>query len=65
MRDRLAASGGDPRSVKDEPFCYWRLPEVQRRVGVKHSSIYRWIQAGTSPRPVALGGRTELVSRAA
>jgi predicted DNA-binding transcriptional regulator AlpA len=56
MRERLATSGGDPDSIPQEPFAYWRLPEVQRRVGVKHSTIYRWIQAGTFPRPIPLGG---------
>ena len=34
-----------------------RLPEVQRRVGLGRSTIYRWMSEGTFPKPVPLGGR--------
>jgi prophage regulatory protein len=33
-----------------------RLPEVQRRVGLGRSTIYRWMAEGKFPRPVQLGG---------
>lgn len=34
-----------------------RLPEVLRRVGLKKSSVYDYIQRGWFPRPVPLGVR--------
>ena len=33
-----------------------RLPEVQHRVGLGRSTIYRWMAAGKFPKPVQLGG---------
>lgn len=33
-----------------------RLPEVQHRVGLGRSTIYRWIAEGKFPKPVQLGG---------
>jgi len=33
-----------------------RLPEVQHRVGLGRSTIYRWMAEGKFPRPVHLGG---------
>mgnify|MGYP002628105127 CR=1 FL=1 len=33
-----------------------RLPEVQRRVGLGRSTIYRWMAEGKFPKPVQLGG---------
>jgi len=33
-----------------------RLKEVQHRVGLGRSTIYRWISEGHFPRPVQLGG---------
>ncbi|WP_261388824.1 helix-turn-helix transcriptional regulator [Qipengyuania gaetbuli] len=33
-----------------------RLPEVQHRVGLGRSTIYRWISEGKFPKPVPLGG---------
>ncbi len=35
-----------------------RLPEVLRRVGLKKSSVYDYIQRGWFPRPVPLGVRS-------
>lgn len=32
-----------------------RLPEVQHRVGLGRSTIYRWMAAGKFPKPVQLG----------
>lgn len=32
-----------------------RLPEVQHRVGLGRSTIYRWMSEGKFPRPVQLG----------
>lgn len=33
-----------------------RLKEVQHRVGLGRSTIYRWMAEGKFPRPVQLGG---------
>lgn len=35
-----------------------RLPEVQHRVGLGRSTIYRWMAEGRFPKPVQLGGYT-------
>lgn len=35
-----------------------RLPEVQHRVGLGRSTIYRWMSEGKFPKPVQLGGHT-------
>ena len=35
-----------------------RLPEVQHRVGLGRSTIYRWMAEGKFPKPVQLGGYT-------
>lgn len=35
-----------------------RLPEVQHRVGLGRSTIYRWMAEGRFPKPVQLGGCT-------
>jgi len=32
-----------------------RLKEVQRRVSLGRSTIYRWMAEGTFPKPVSLG----------
>jgi prophage regulatory protein len=32
-----------------------RLPEVEAKTGLKHTSIYERISAGTFPRPIPLG----------
>jgi predicted DNA-binding transcriptional regulator AlpA len=56
MRERLAAAGGDPGSIPDEPFRYWRLPEVEQRIGVRRSTVYRWIASRQFPPPLTLAG---------
>ena len=33
-----------------------RLPEVQHRVGLGRSTIYRWMSEDKFPKPVQLGG---------
>ncbi len=33
-----------------------RLKEVQHRVGLGRSTIYRWMAEGKFPKPVSLGG---------
>lgn len=35
-----------------------RLKEVQHRVGLGRSTIYRWMAEGRFPKPVQLGGST-------
>lgn len=34
-----------------------RLPDVERTVGYKRSTIYKLIESGRFPRPIALGDR--------
>lgn len=34
-----------------------RRPDVEARTGLSRSTIYAWMEAGTFPRPVALGAR--------
>ncbi len=36
---------------------FLRLPEVQQRTGLKRSTIYIKLAAGTFPKPVKLGER--------
>ena len=33
-----------------------RLKEVQHRIGLGRSTIYRWVAEGRFPKPVQLGG---------
>lgn len=56
MRARVAAAGGDPAAVPDEPFHFVRLRELKRRVGLSSSTIYVKMAAGEFPRAIALGG---------
>jgi prophage regulatory protein len=44
----------NPGSLPDRIL---RLREVCSRAGVARSTIYYWIQLGTFPKPVAIGGR--------
>lgn len=49
----LAKSGPDePRRVTR----LIRLKEVQHRVGLGRSTIYRWMAEGKFPKPIRLGG---------
>lgn len=59
MRGRIAQAGGDPTEVPEEPFRFWRLPEVEERTGLDRSTIYRGAARGTFPKPVPIsaGGR--------
>ena len=34
-----------------------RRPEVERRIGLARSSIYRMMEAGEFPRPIRIGRR--------
>jgi predicted DNA-binding transcriptional regulator AlpA len=66
MRDCIAASGADPTLIPDEPARLLRLPDVEARVGLKRSSIYRKIEEGSFPRPILLGAeRTRQPPKAA
>lgn len=38
------------------PIRLIRMKEVQRRVGLGRSTIYRWMAEGRFPKPVQLGG---------
>ena len=40
-----------------KPIQFLKLSEVMRRVGLKHSTIYKRVAEGAFPRPVSLGGR--------
>ena len=37
---------------------FMRLPEVLNLVGVTRSTLYRWMDAGTFPRQISVGGNT-------
>ena len=41
-----------------EPLRFERLPVVCERIGVKKSTIYRWIEDGKFPASVRLGENT-------
>jgi len=51
---------GDPvEKLSDNPQRVTRLirlKEVQHRVGLGRSTIYRWMSEGKFPKPVRLGG---------
>ncbi|WP_322003032.1 AlpA family transcriptional regulator [Marinobacter alexandrii] len=34
-----------------------RLAEVQEKTGLARSTLYKYVDAGTFPRPIYLGGR--------
>jgi prophage regulatory protein len=36
---------------------FLRLNEVQSRLGIKRSTVYRWVSLGQFPHPVKLGER--------
>lgn len=40
-----------------KPINFLKLNEVIKRVGLKHSTIYKRISVGKFPEPVSLGGR--------
>ncbi|GAA5061378.1 transcriptional regulator [Citromicrobium sp. RCC1885] len=42
----------------DRPTRLIRIREVQHRVGLGRSTIYRWMAEGRFPKPVQLGGRS-------
>ena len=37
---------------------FLRLPEVLNLVGVTRSTLYRWMDAGTFPKQISVGGNT-------
>ena len=54
MRARIAASGGDPTLIPDEPPSLWRLRTVMQRTGLARPTLYRLAAQGQFPRPVRL-----------
>jgi prophage regulatory protein len=34
-----------------------RLPDVQDKTGLRHTTIYKGVQEGTFPRPIPLGAK--------
>jgi prophage regulatory protein len=53
------ASAASPEDVEDRRVTRLiRLKEVQHRVGLGRSTIYRWMAEGKFPKPVQLGGST-------
>jgi len=54
MRDRIAASGGDPNVIPDEPPALWRLRQVMQRTGLARPTLYRLAAQGQFPKPVKL-----------
>jgi prophage regulatory protein len=54
MADRSQEAPVDPRRITR----LIRLKEVQHRVGLGRSTIYRWMAEGRFPEPVRLGGHS-------
>lgn len=52
MTEGAIQSAPEPRRVTR----LIRLKEVQHRVGLGRSTIYRWMSEGRFPKPVQLGG---------
>lgn len=52
MADLAQQAMAEPRRVSR----LIRLKEVQHRVGLGRSTIYRWMAEGRFPKPVQLGG---------
>ena len=52
MDEEIEKGSTEPRRVTR----LIRLPEVQHRVGLGRSTIYRWMSEGKFPKPVQLGG---------
>jgi prophage regulatory protein len=40
-----------------EPDTFLRLPEVQRRTGLRRAHLYKLARAGVFPRPLKIGAR--------
>ena len=47
----MEAKGGSGRRGE----CILRLPEVEKRTGLRRATIYKRAAAGTFPKPVRLG----------
>jgi predicted DNA-binding transcriptional regulator AlpA len=54
MRERVEAAGQDPMLIPDQPPAFWRLSEVERRVGLKRPTLYKMMASGRFPRPFAI-----------
>jgi predicted DNA-binding transcriptional regulator AlpA len=55
MRSRVAAAGGDPQSVPDiVPYQFLRPARVAEICGVSLATVYRMIEDGTLPKPIAV-----------
>jgi prophage regulatory protein len=53
------ASAASPEDVEDRRVTRLiRIKEVQHRVGLGRSTIYRWMAEGKFPKPVQLGVST-------
>ena len=52
MTESAAPPSAEPRRVTR----LIRIKEVQHRVGLGRSTIYRWMAEGKFPKPVQLGG---------
>ena len=52
MGEEIDKGSTEPRQVTR----LIHLPEVQHRVGLGRSTIYRWMSEGKFPKPVQLGG---------
>ena len=52
----MAETGPSPSPEQRRITRLIRLKEVQHRVGLGRSTIYRWMAEGKFPKPVQLGG---------
>lgn len=41
--------------MSNEPTSLLRIKEVERRTGLKRSTLYKWMKRGLFPKPVPLG----------
>ena len=54
MRDRIAASGGDPAIVPTMDFCLLHPRRVLELTGLSRSVFYRLIDEGVFPKPIRI-----------
>jgi predicted DNA-binding transcriptional regulator AlpA len=54
QRGRVAAAGGDPNVVPNQPFRFLRIHEVKLLTGLSRSSLYRMCAEKKFPAPIPL-----------
>jgi predicted DNA-binding transcriptional regulator AlpA len=54
LRKHVARQGGDPTAIADVPFRMMRPKETATFFGLSEATLWRMIQSGTFPRPIAI-----------